>query len=194
METETLKKKPFVRKPKKVDADYLHRAALYYLQRFAASRARLGDVLLRKVARRLCIKSTVAPEVQSWQEEISKLLNRYEENGLLNDAALADARVESLRRAGGSARNITQKLKQKGFQAATISTALTEHEESENVDDEVAIKNFMKKKKLGLFRLPGKVVDEKLKKREIAALLRAGYNYQLVRRMMDAEEFMPVDE
>jgi regulatory protein len=184
-------KKFMERKPKKVDAAYLHRAALYYLQRFAATRARLADVLLRKVTRRLNLKSTAMDEVQAWKPEIEKLLNRYEESGLLNDAALADARVAAMRRSGGSARNITQKMKLKGFANETITTALTHHDEAEEMSDEDAIKSFMKKKKLGAFRAATKTADDKQIKKEISALLRAGFAYQLVKRMMDTDDIMP---
>lgn len=182
------------RKPKKVNADYLHRAALYYLQRFAASRARLQEVLLRKVTRRLNLKTTATEEVRAWLPEIETLLNRYEESGLINDKNLAEARVGSLRRGGASARGISQKLKQKGFAAETIALALEQNNETDGVDDANAIKKFMQKKKLGPYRTPGKISDEKTAKKEIAALLRAGFSYQLVKNAMRADEIMPPEE
>lgn len=180
------------RKPKKITPDYLSNAALYYLQRFAASCARLREVLLRKVARRQNLKSVTVEEVQVWLPEIEKLLERYKEAGLINDAALADAHVAGMRRSGGSARGIAVKLRQKGFAADTIADALAGHEAEEGASDADAIQKFMKKKKLGPFRAANKPADEKQIKREIAALLRAGFDYALVRSAMAAQNFMEV--
>jgi regulatory protein len=171
-------------KPRKVDAGYLHRAALYYLQRYAATRVRLGEVLQRKVARRLCLKSLDAEAVRAWWPEIEKLLDRYEETGLLNDAALAATRVNNLRAGGRSARDIQNKLRQKGFAPTVIAETLAHHEAEEGVNDAAALQKFMQKKRLGPFRRPEKVADEKQIKKEVAALLRAGFAYELVRPAM----------
>jgi regulatory protein len=172
-------------RPKKVSPEYLHRAALYYLQRFAATRVRLGEVLLRKVARRLCINSVAAPEVMAWQPEIEKLLNRYEESGLLNDVTLAETRVVNMRAGGRSARDITNKLRQKGFDVDVIQKTLADHETEEGINDAAAIQKFMQKKKLGAFRT--KEPNEKTAQKEIATLLRAGFNYQLVKDVTNAD-------
>ncbi len=169
------------RKPKKVDAEYLHRAALYYLQRYAATRARLGEVLLRKVARRLMLKSLSVEAVQQWRPEIEKLLDRYEASGLLNDQMLAETRVVNMRAAGRSARDITNKLRQKGFVPQVVETTLQQHEEEGGIDDAAALQKFMQKKKLGAYRRPDRAFDEKAAQKEIGVLLRAGFNYQLVR-------------
>jgi len=179
------------RKPKKITPEYLSNAALYYLQRFAASRARLQDVLLRKVARRLMLKTPAAEEVREWLPEIQKLLDRYEESGLINDIALAEARVAGMRRSGGSAHGIMQKLRQKGLAVSIVESALESYSEAEGVDDAVALQQFMKKKKFGPFRAANVLADEKRIKKEIGSLLRAGFNYQLVKVAMKAEEIMP---
>lgn len=171
-------------RPKKVDADYLHRAALYYLQRYAATRARLGEVLLRKVARRLCLKSVQLDEVQQWLPEIEKLLDRYEASGLLNDALLAESRVNNLRGQGRSARDIKNKMRQKGFAAGTIEKTLEQYEEDGGMDDAAALDKFMRKKKLGPYRRADKVTDDKVIQKEIATILRAGFNYQLIKDKM----------
>jgi len=177
-------KKPAEEKPRKMDADYLHRAALYYLQRFAASRARLGEVLLRKVARRLNLKTISAAEVRAWLPEIEKLLDRYEESGLLNDAALAGARVANMRAGGKSAQDITRKLQHKGFSGEHVKAALAVHEEEGGPNDAAALEHFIRKKKFGPWRAPEKNTDPKRVQKEIAALLRAGFDYQLVRSAM----------
>lgn len=177
----TMSSRPPERKPKKVDAEYLHRAALYYLQRYAATRLRLGEVLLRKVARRLNLKSVQLEEVQVWQSEIEKLLDRYEASGLLNDALLAESRVNNLRVQGRSARDIKNKMRQKGFDNQIIEKTLEQHEEDGGMDDAAALDKFMRKKKLGPYRRVDKVMDDKAAQKEMATLLRAGFNYQLIK-------------
>lgn len=173
------------RKPKKVDADYLHRAALYYLQRYAATRVRLGEVLQRKVARRLLLKSVSVAAVQEWAPEIEKLLDRYEASGLLNDQQLAETRVVNMRASGRSARDITNKLRQKGFAPPLIEKTLQDNQDEGGADDAAAIQKFMQKKKLGPYRRADKIVDEKTAQKEINALLRAGFGYQLVKDSMN---------
>lgn len=177
----TMSKPPVERKPKKVDSEYLHRAALYYLQRYAATRVRLGEVLLRKVARRLMLKSVSVAAVQEWAPEIEKLLDRYEASGLLNDQQLAETRVVNMRASGRSARDITNKLRQKGFAPQLIERTLQENEDDGGADDAAALQKFMQKKKLGPYRRADKVMDDKAAQKEIGTLLRAGFNYQLVR-------------
>ncbi|HCM83502.1 MAG TPA: hypothetical protein DIS76_02930 [Rhodospirillaceae bacterium] len=185
--------KPVERKPRKVDADYLHRAALYYLQRYAATRVRLREVLLRKVARRQLLKTVQATEVQIWIPEIEKLLDRYEASGLLNDQALAETRVVNMRAAGRSARDITNKLRQKGFAPAMIENTLQENADDGGITDVEAIQKFMQKKKLGPFRRNDKVMDEKTVQKEIGTLLRAGFNYQLVRDALSMQQAAEID-
>ena len=177
------------RKVKKVDAQYLSAAALFYLQRFAASRARLQEVLLRKVAQRLQLNSPTAEAVCVWLPEIEKLLDRYEEAGLINDAALADARVAGMRRGGGSARGITQKLRQKGLGVEVVVAALEKYTEAEGLDDTDALQQFMKKKKFGPYRATTVAADEKRLKKEITALLRAGFGYQLVKAVLKMDKY-----
>lgn len=171
----------------------MHRAALYYLQRYAATRVRLREVLLRKVARRQLLKTVQATEVQIWIPEIEKLLDRYEASGLLNDQALAETRVVNMRAAGRSARDITNKLRQKGFAPAMIENTLQENADDGGITDVEAIQKFMQKKKLGPFRRNDKVMDEKTVQKEIGTLLRAGFNYQLVRDALSMQQAAEID-
>jgi regulatory protein len=77
-----------------IGPDLLERWALHYLGRYASSAENLRRVLTRRVRRR-------APDaVPAAAALIEALVVRYRESGLLDDAAYAAARVQSLHRRG----------------------------------------------------------------------------------------------
>src|SRR5205814_10421873 len=75
-----------------IEPGLLERWALDYLGRYASSSENLRRVLLRRLRRNFpqATKGTVAA--------IDALVSRYREAGLLNDAAYAAGRAESLHR------------------------------------------------------------------------------------------------
>src|SRR5689334_24222 len=79
---------------REIGPELLERWALHYLGRYASSAENLRRVLLRRVRRR-------APEaISATAGLIEALVSRYRESGLLDDAAYAAARVQSLHRRG----------------------------------------------------------------------------------------------
>ena len=79
-----------------IGAELLERWALHYLGRYASSAENLRRVLMRR-ARRL------SPEAVSTAKPlIEALVIRYRESGLLDDAAYAAGRMQSLHRHGAS--------------------------------------------------------------------------------------------
>ncbi|MCH7864515.1 MAG: RecX family transcriptional regulator, partial [Proteobacteria bacterium] len=116
-ETERLKK----RTPRKATPKYLDNAALHYLSRFATSAENLRRVMMRKVDRSARFHGTDAAEGRAHVED---MIRRFERSGLLDDAAYARARAESLHRRGNSARMIRGKLRQKGVARDVIDLGL----------------------------------------------------------------------
>ena len=170
------------RQPRKVTQQFLHNAALHYLERYASSADNLRRVLMRRVRRSALVHDT---DPEEGARLIDELVTRFEAAGLLDDRAYAAARVTSLRRRGASSRAIAMGLRQKGVAAPDIAAALAEHEaEVENEDLEfIAACRLAQRRRLGPFRPPDKVGD--FRQRDLAALARAGFAYDIARRVID---------
>lgn len=170
--------------PKKVTPTYLENAALYYLERFASSKENLRRVLERKVIRSAHAHGTDPQEGHAW---IDDLLKRFERSGLLDDAAYAAMRATSLRRQGNSSRAIYNKLLQKGVAADTIERALNDvDEQNDSPNSELAAAvRLAKKRRFGPWRENADARSER-RERDLAALARAGFSYDIAIRVIDA--------
>lgn len=189
------------RVPRKIDARYLENAALYYLQRYASSSQNLRNILARKI-QRSCAHHGQSPD--DFLPLLDQMIARYQQAGLLNDEIYAQARVSSLRRQGLSRQAIGQKLAQKGLSPADIAAALRHVDASaadiagDDHDDtharELAAARIMaKRKRIGPWRRKP-LADPKDAQKEMAALARAGFSYDICRRALEAlEDDMVID-
>lgn len=172
------------RPPRRVTPDYLERAALHYLERFASSSENLRRVLMRKVDRSVQAHGTDREQAAGW---VDALLERYRGAGLLNDDSYARMRAESLHRRGASTRAIREKLAAKGVDRDTADAALGGLREDVEGDlDLGAAMALAKRRRLGPFR-PAEVRAAHREK-DLAALGRAGFAYDVARRVVDAED------
>jgi len=160
------------RPPKAPDAEYLERAALYYLERFAASSAQLAFVLKRKILRRAKARGEDAVQ---YYAAIAPLIERYQASGLLDDARYAQAKVATLKRKGASSRMITAKLSQKGVAKELSAQMISANE----IDELEAAQNLVRRKKLGQ-------VQEKHMK-DMATLARAGFSYAIAKAALSTD-------
>ena len=182
--------------PPPVSAERLERVALRYLERFSASAASLGRVLARRVERSARDHGTDPAEGARW---IQALIERYLRSGLLDDAVYAEAKAGSLRRRGASARAIRGTLAAKGVDAETAAAALARADQDGGAPDtdpdtgygapdgaeEDAARAFAKRRRLGPFRPAARRAEQR--NRDLAALGRAGFSYEIARRVIDAE-------
>ncbi len=171
------------KQPRKITRQYLENAALYYLQRYASSSGNFRAVMTRKV-KRSCLFHKV--EMEPFLPMIEDLIARYEKTGLLNDKVFAEAKVASLRRQGRSKRAIQAKLQAKGLPTDEIDAALT-HIDSSHEDgtaEMAAAQAFIKRKKLGRYRKTP-IVDIKDKQKELAAMGRAGFSFEVARAALE---------
>ncbi|MGO4570646.1 regulatory protein RecX [Microvirga sp. 2TAF3] len=169
--------KPTRKPPRKVTPAYLQRAAMAYLERYASSAENLRRVLKRKVDKRCRLRGE---EPAEFYEAIDEVVEKSLRSGLVDDTRYAEARVATLRRRGGSARAIRAKLSLKGIDRATIATAL----EGEEGDEEQAARALARRRKLGPYR-PGERAPYRDK--DLAALARAGFSFDIARRIVDGE-------
>ena len=169
------------RKPRKVTAKSLDRSALFYLERFATSAENLRRVLMRRVARSAHYHGTDREEGATL---IDELVVRYLAAGLLDDRVYAEGRVRTMRRRGSSARLIHLKLRQKGVADEVIAEVLASLDGDRAEPEVAAAAALARRRRLGPFRPPGE--REEKHEKDLAALARVGFSYDVARRVIEA--------
>ena len=170
------------KKPRKVSAEYLDRAALHYLERYASSAANLRRILMRRVQKSAEAHGTDPADGETL---VDALIARYRKSGLLDDAGFAQMRAESLHRQGASRRMTKAKLAAKGVAADDIDTALDALAEIVPEPDLAAACNYARRRRLGPWRRTGRADH---RDRDLAALGRQGFGYELARKVVDADD------
>lgn len=171
------------KRPRKISPKYLENAAVYYLQRFSSTIAGLRKALVRKIDRSVREHGGTRAEHLPAVEEV---LQKLERSGLLNDQSFALHKADSLRAAGRSTRVISLKLRQKGVPTALANTHVARVKNE--ISDDDAARVFARKKRLGPFR---RATDAAMRKerrqKDLAAMARAGFSYDVAKRVVDGE-------
>lgn len=170
------------RRPPDLSAAVVERAALAYLERFSASREQLRRVLARRILRagRFGEVDRAAAEAA-----IAAVLDRLVARGLLDDARFAAGRALSLGRAGRSRRAIADRLRAKGVGTGEIDAALERLAEESPGGDLAAAAALARKRRLGPWRPKPQRAERRT--RDLAALARAGFAYDVAKRVVDAQ-------
>lgn len=170
------KKKPL----KKITPQRLKNIALYYLKRYETSVSHLRQVLQKRVNDyAFQNKEFDRAAAYAWIDEIVADFCRL---GYVNDARFAEMRIRDYQAAGKSLRYIRMKLKENGVADDLVASLLDEQE----YDELAAALKFAKKKRIGRFRLSDKQAEYKQK--DMAALARAGFSYDVVCEVCQATE------
>lgn len=173
------------RPPKPMSKAALEAAALAYLARFATSSANLKRILGAKVMR---ASRHYGDDPAPLLAEIESILARYVQKGVLDDAAYAEMQIVKLRRRGGSARAIKERLAAKGVGLDMMATALG-GAESVAADRAAAI-TLARRRRLGPFRVANRAEN---RQRDLAALGRAGFDYQTAAAVIDAADSVALE-
>lgn len=171
------------RPPRRLAPADLKGAALDYLDRFAATRARVRQVMLRK------IRSSVrahgddpAPLLAALEETVQWL----ELSGFLSDRAYAEAKARALAARGTSRAHIIARLAAKGVETETARAAIDrlsmEYEEPELE----AARRYARRRRLGPYRGADDIRAE-CRDKDLAAMARAGFAGRVARQVIDAE-------
>lgn len=170
------------RAPRKATPQSLENAALFYLQRFASSAENLRRVLMRRVERSVRIHDTDRDEGRA---AVDALVDRFQASGLLDDRAYAESRAMTLHRRGVPARGIRARLMEKGVAPDHIEVALAGLAGTGDNTDFAAAVNLARRRRLGVYRpLPAR---EDMREKDLAALARAGFSYDIARRILEAD-------
>ena len=166
---------------RKITPKRLKNIALYYLKRFESSVANLRSVLQRRVNDYAYQnKEFDRGEAYQWIEDILADFQRY---GYLNDSRYAEIKIKDYMSAGKSVRYIKGKMREKGIDEEILSALL---EDQEYDEFEAALK-LAKKKHIGPFRTDEEARFENRQK-DMGTLVRAGFSYDVVRRVVGYEE------
>jgi regulatory protein len=169
--------------PKKATAKHLENVALWYLQRFAASADSLRRVLMRRVEKSARAHDTDRAEGAEFVENI---VTRFRRSGLLDDRVYAEGRTLSLHRRGVSTRGIRARLAAKGVGADDINAALAVLRDQTADPDLAAAIAYARRRRIGPYRTRGD--RDELKERDLAALARQGFGYDIARRVIGARD------
>lgn len=172
---------PKPRKPRPpLDNERLKELALSYVGRFATSRSKLRRYLQRKIDER------------GWDgarhADLDALVDRLAELGYVDDRAYALAKARSLGARGYGEGRVRQALHGAGISEAEGQGARG-LAASEAVDSAI---RFARRRKLGPFAIQRP--DPKARERALAAMIRAGHNFSLARKLVDMPPGSEIDE
>ncbi|MEO5374775.1 MAG: RecX family transcriptional regulator [Alphaproteobacteria bacterium] len=169
------------RRVSRVSPAYLERAALYYLERFASSADNLRRLLMRRVGRSVITHGTNPDEAAAWVEALIVKLRGL---GYLDDGRFAETKAVSLNRRGRPLAVIRSALRAGGVGGDDVDQAIKALTGRVADPDLAAAAALVRRKRLGPCRAPETRAG--LRSRDLAALGRAGFSYDLARRVVDA--------
>ena len=176
-----------------ITAKYLQNAAAFYLERYPSSAEGLRRVLNRRVAK---AKMLDAPIMDNVQHAIDVVVAKFVDAGVVDDKAFAQTKARSLHRRGTSGRLTRQKLKMAGVDGDTLDEAM------EGLDVELdvtpaqrelhAAAALARRRRLGPYRPAEDRKDHRV--RDLAAMARAGFAYDVAKKVIDAKDPDSLDE
>lgn len=180
------------RAPRRITPTYLDNYAKFYLERYASSAENLRRVLYRRVWKSCAHHGTDEGEAQGWVDD---LVTRYVGAGLVDDRNYAEGRTRALFRQGVPPVMIRRRLQAKGVAEADIDRALDLLVEDAPVPELAAAIAFARRRRFGPYRTHmgrsrmGDAGDARAERREkdLAAMARAGFTYDMARRVVDAD-------
>jgi len=175
-----------------ITARSLENAATFYLERYPSTAEGLRRILNRRVRK---AEIAEAPIVVNVQQVIEAIVARFVHAGVLDDKAFAQTKARALHRRGTSDRLTRQKLKLAGIDAETLDTAMAGLDQELDTDPRErewrAAVALARRRRLGPFRQKDR---KEYRDRDLAAMARNGFAYELARKVIDAVGADALDE
>lgn len=175
-----------------ITAKYLQNAAAFYLERYASSAEGLRRVLRRRVAKARMLD---APVIENVDQAIEAVVQKFVSAGLLDDTAFAQTKARALHRRGMSGRLTRQRLQAAGVDSDVVAGAMTALDDELGTDpaqrEFKAAVAYARRRRLGPYRAKDR--DEH-RVRDLASMARAGFAFDLARRIVDAKDPAALDE
>lgn len=176
-----------------ITAKYLRNAATFYLERYPATAEGLRRVLNRRVRK---AEMADAPVMDDVEGAIEAIVATFVAAGVIDDKEFAQTKARSLHRRGASSRMTRQKLRHAGVDGDTLDramAALDEELDTNPVQREwQAAVALARRRRLGPFRPEKDRKDKRL--RDLAAMARAGFAFDVARKVIDAKSVDALDE
>ena len=157
----------------------MHELALFYVGRFATTRAKLAAYLNRKLRER------------GWEgdglPDVERLVERLAASGLVDDAFYAQSKARSLTERGYGAARVRQSLRAAGVDDEDGAAA---HELAAEEAAAAALR-FARRRRIGPYA--DARPDRAARERALAAMIRAGHGFELARAVVDAEPGSEID-
>jgi regulatory protein len=175
-----------------ITAKYLQNAATFYLERYPSTAEGLRRVLNRRVRR---AEMAEAPVIENVKQTIDAIVAKFVDAGVIDDRAFAQTKARALHRRGSSNRVTRQKLRFAGVDGDTLDKAMEGLDEELDTDPRqrewLAAVALARRRRLGPFRQKDR---KELRDRDLAAMARGGFEYQLARKVIDARDPDALDE
>jgi regulatory protein len=176
-----------------ITAKYLEAAATFYLARYPTTAQGLRRILERRV---LKAKRADLPVMDNVDQAIDAVVARFVTLGVVDDGAFAQTKARALHRRGTSTRLTHHKLKLAGIDAATLDQAMTALDEELHTDparrEGLAAAALARRRRLGPYRPKDERRDHRA--RDLAAMARAGFAYDVAKQVIDAADPDALDE
>jgi regulatory protein len=172
---------------------YLQNAAAFYLERYPSTAEGLRRVLNRRVRKAQMLE---APVMDNVQQAIDAIVAKFVDSGVVDDRAFAQTKARALHRRGTSTRLTRQKLKLAGVDGDTLDKAMAGLDEELHTDpvrrEWRAAAALARRRRLGPFRPAKDRKDHRT--RDLAAMARAGFDYDVAKKVIDATSPDTLDE
>ena len=175
------------RAPKPVSEASLHTAALSYLERFAASTEMVRRVLARRVeqaARAGLIERAAGTAL------VERVIARLAAARLVDDAAFAARRAETLQRRGTSERAVRARLAAQGIARDTIQAAVAARRGATADPELSAALQLARRRRIGPYRAGERAA---YRPRDLGVMARAGFSAAIAQRVIDAPDIAALD-
>jgi regulatory protein len=176
------KKRPANTPPAKTPtARRLRNIALHYLKRYPSSAANLKTVLRRRVVKLTLTEPALRPEAFA---QIDTLVTELIGQGAVNDLAFARGTAYAAAALRKPARKVRLKLAAKGVAKDVIAQVI---EETTSVESEFeAALAIARRRRLGPFRKTPR--DRDTDRKDLGALVRAGVDFTVAKKVMAHED------
>lgn len=171
-------------------------SATKYLEKFMSTREQLRRVLMRKAHKNWQRRGALVTleEKEQVLDLIEKEIQKWVDQGAIQEERVAALWTEHLQNKGKSSSQIRQKLSEKGLSQQHIAKAMENLEDSApNFELESAIA-YARKRQFGAFNKKKPELHGHPQQKEIAAMMRVGHRYDLVRSILNCDSVDAVDE
>lgn len=157
-----------------LDAASLNALAIGYVGRYATTRKKLVDYLVRKLRER-GVESDASIDVQA-------IADYMVDRGYINDEGFARSKTENLMARGYGARRVRSALGHAGISRDIVETVII-------VDGDATLASataYAKRRRLGPFAAGA--IDSTVLRKHMAAMLRAGHDFATARAVLEPQQ------